>query len=78
MESRRWRPVTYILPTTGWAALLEIIAKDCPPGSTLQVGTEEMERLAQEHLALWQRQDVTVVLNPELLRTVRQPDRSAS
>jgi hypothetical protein len=48
MEYRSRRPVTYILPTTDWAALLEIIAKECPPGSTLRVGTENMERLAGE------------------------------
>jgi len=45
MELRRRRPITYILPTTGWATLLKIIARDCPPGSTLKVGTAEMERL---------------------------------
>lgn len=70
MEARRRRPVTYILPTTGWAALLEIIAKDCPPGSTLRVGTDEMEQLAKEHLARYQRDDVSVELDPGLLRPI--------
>jgi len=72
MKARPGRPITYILPTTGWAALLEIIARDCPPGSTLRVGTEAMERLAWEHLERNGRTDVTVVLDPELLQPTKQ------
>ncbi len=55
-------PIAYLLPTTSWAALLEIIAQDAPPGSVIEVQTEQMQQLSLAMLARYSRTDVTVQL----------------
>ena len=32
-------PITYILPDEGWAPLLEIIVRECPAASVIEVNT---------------------------------------
>ncbi len=57
-------PITYILPDEGWAPLLEIIVRECPAASVIEVNTPGMQALAERMLGEVGRQDVTVVLRP--------------
>ena len=57
-------PITYILPDSGWAPLLEIIVRECPARSIIEVNTVGMQALAKRMLGEVGRQDVTVVLRP--------------
>ena len=57
-------PITYILPDEGWAPLLEIIVREAPSGSVIEVNTPGMQALAVRMLQDVDRQDVTVVLRP--------------
>jgi hypothetical protein len=56
--------ITSILPDAGWAPLLEIIVRECPPTSVIEVNTAGMAALAERLLGEVGRQDVTVVLRP--------------
>ena len=58
------QPITYILPDEGWAPLLEIIVRECPAASVIEVNTAGMQALAERMLGDVARQDVTVVLRP--------------
>ena len=58
------RPITYILPDEGWAPLLEIIVREAPPASVIEVNTAGMQALAEQQLAAVGRQDVRVELRP--------------
>ena len=66
-------PITYILPDEGWAPLLEIIVREAPSGSVIEVNTPGMQALAEQQLAAVGRQDVTVELRPP--RGVPSPRR---
>ena len=55
-------PLTYILPTTDWAMLLDIIVREAPPGSVIEVHEAAMLTLAEQKLQVQGRQDVTVRL----------------
>ena len=57
-------PITYILPDEGWAPLLEIIVRECPAASVIEVNTAGMQALAERLLQEVDRQDVTVALCP--------------
>ena len=57
-------PITYILPDEGWAPLLEIIVREAPSASVIEVNTPGMQALAARMLQDADRQDVTVVLRP--------------
>jgi hypothetical protein len=57
----RRRPIRYILPTIAWLSLLEVIAREAPAGSTIEVHTEEMRALAERLLAENNRDDVQLV-----------------
>jgi hypothetical protein len=57
-------PITYILPDEGWAPLLEIIVREAPSASVIEVNTAGMATLAQRMLQEVGRQDVTVALKP--------------
>ncbi len=57
-------PITYILPDEGWAPLLEIIVRECPAASVIEVNTAGMQALAKRMLHDVGRHDVTVVLRP--------------
>ena len=57
-------PITYILPDEGWAPLLEIIVREAPSGSVIEVNTPGMQALAERMLQDVGRQDVTVALRP--------------
>ena len=57
-------PITYILPDEGWAPLLEIIVRECPTASVIEVNTPGMAALADRMLQEVGRQDVTVALCP--------------
>jgi hypothetical protein len=63
MSAQEHAVVTYILPTTAWASVLDIVARDAPPGAVLEVHTAEMQALAQRTLDGYNRQDVTVMLS---------------
>ena len=55
-------PITYILPDEGWAPLLEIIVREAPSGSVIEVNTAGMYALAKRMLWEVDRQDVAVEL----------------
>jgi hypothetical protein len=57
-------PITYILPDEGWAPLLEIIVREAPTASVIEVNTPGMQALAKRMLGEVGRQDVTVELRP--------------
>ena len=57
-------PITYILPDEGWAPLLEIIVREAPARSIIEVNTVGMQALAERMLQEVGRQDVTVELRP--------------
>ena len=63
--------ITYILPDEGWAPLLDIIVREAPSGSVIEVNTAGMQALAERMLGEVGRQDVTVVLRPP--RVVPRP-----
>ncbi len=51
METPNSQPrVTYILPTTAWASLLEVITRDAPAGSVIEVHTEAMHTFVEQTL----------------------------
>jgi hypothetical protein len=55
-------PITYILPSTDWASLLDVIVREAPPGAVIEVHTEAMQALSEAALHQIDRQDVTVRL----------------
>ena len=57
-------PITYILPDEGCAPLLEIIVREAPTASVIEVNTAGMQALAERMLGEVDRQDVTVALRP--------------
>ena len=63
----RTMPITYILPDEGWAPLLEIIVREAPTASVIEVNTAGMQALAGRMLGEVGRQDVTVELRPPQL-----------
>ena len=60
----RHSPITYILLDEGWAPLLEIIVREAPSASVIEVNTAGMQLLAERMLGEVGRQDVTVELRP--------------
>ena len=54
--------ITSILPDEGWAPLLEIIVREAPSASVIEVNTAGMQALAERMLGEVDRQDVTVEL----------------
>ena len=56
--------ITSILPDEGWAPLLEIIVRECPAASVIEVNTPGMQALAARLLQEVGRQDVTVERRP--------------
>jgi hypothetical protein len=52
------------LPDEGWAPLLEIIVREAPARSIIEVNTAGMQALAERMLQEVDRQDVTVALCP--------------
>ena len=56
--------ITYILPDEGWAPLLEIIVREAPSGSVIEVNTAGMQALAERLLQEMGRSEVTVALRP--------------
>ena len=69
-------PITSILPDEGWAPLLEIIVRDAPPGSVIEVNMVGTQALAECMLHEVSRQDVTVELRP--LRVAPLPPAQGS
>ena len=65
-------PITYILPDEGWAPLLEIIVREAPARSIIEVNTAGMQALAERMLEELDRYDVTVELRPPLRRAGRR------
>lgn len=61
MQSER-PPKLYILPSTGWACLLEVIVREAPSGAVIEVHTEAMRELSEAALRQIDRQDITVRL----------------
>ena len=57
-------PITSILPDEGWAPLLEIIVREAPARSIIEVKTVGMQALAARMLHDVGQQGVTVVLRP--------------
>ncbi len=64
MEPRDGRPITYILPTTAWASLLDVIVREAPAGAVIATYTEAMRALSEQALARVGRADVMVDLRP--------------
>ncbi len=58
------RPKRYILPDTPWLVLLPVVLKDAPPGSVIEVHTEEMEQRCTEALQASGRVDLRVERGP--------------
>jgi hypothetical protein len=56
--------ITSILPDEGWAPLLEIIVRECPAASVIEVNTAGMAALAAHMLQEVGREDVTVEVRP--------------
>ncbi len=50
MEPRDGRPITYILPTTAWASLLDVIVREAA-GAVIATYTEAMRALSEQALA---------------------------
>ena len=69
-------PITYILPDEGWAPLLDIIVREAPTASVIEVNTPGMQALAARMLQEVGRQDVTVALRPP--RGVPSPPAQSS
>ncbi len=51
MEPRDGRSITYILPTTAWASLLDVIVREAPAGAVIATYTEAMRALSEQALA---------------------------
>ena len=68
--------ITYILPDEGWAPLLEIIVRECPVASVIEVNTAGMQALAERMLQDVDRQDVMVELRPPRVASVPPAPRS--
>jgi hypothetical protein len=64
------------LPDEGWALLLEIIVRECPAASVIEVNTAGMQALADRMLQEVDRQDVTVELRPPRVASVPPAPRS--
>ncbi len=64
MVPRDGRPITYILPTTAWASLLDVIVREAPAGAVIATYTEAMRALSEQALARVGRADVVVDLRP--------------
>ena len=74
METPNSRPrVTYILPTTAWASLLDAIAHDAPAGSVIEVHTEAMYTLVEQTLHARGRTDIRVCFREPPPSAMRQP-----
>jgi hypothetical protein len=69
-------PITYILPDAGWAPLLEIIVREAPARSIIDVNTAGMRALAERMLQEVGRQDVTVTLRPPRVASIPPAPRS--
>ena len=69
-------PITYILPDEGWAPLLEIIVREAPARSIIEVNTAGMQTLAARMLQEVGRQDVMVALRPPRVASVPPAPRS--
>ena len=63
-------PITSLLPDEGWAPLLEIIVRECPTASVIEVNTAGMQALAERMLQEVGRQDVTVTLRPPRVASI--------
>ena len=57
-------PITYILPDEGWAPLLEIIVREAPSASVIEVNMPGMQTLAARMLQEVGPQAVMVALRP--------------
>ncbi len=55
-------PSTFILPDLPWAALLDGIMRDAPPGDVIEVHTEAMHALVEQRLAEAGRADIVLRL----------------
>ena len=74
METPNSRPrVTYILPTTAWASLLDAIAHDAPAGSVIEVHTEAMYTLVEQTLQDRGRTDIRVAFRQPRPPPVTRP-----
>ncbi len=65
--------VTYILPTTAWASLLEVITRDAPAGSVIEVHTEAMHAFVEQTLRERGRSDIRVCFRQPRPPAMRQP-----
>ena len=54
-------PKRYILPDLPWAMLLDVIVRDAPPGSVIEVHTAAMREAADQAVAQAGRDDLVVV-----------------
>ena len=64
MAAHTRRTITYILPTTDWASLLDVIVREAPAGAVIATYTEAMRALSEQVLARVGRADVVVDLRP--------------
>ena len=64
MEPHEQRTITYILPTTDWASLLDVIVREAPAGAVIATYTDAMRALREQTLARVGRADVSVDLRP--------------
>ena len=64
MEPRDGRPITYILPTTAWASLLDVIVREAPAGAVIATYTEAMRARSEQAVARVGRADVVVDVRP--------------
>jgi hypothetical protein len=60
----------------GWVPLLEIIVRECPVASVIEVNTAGMQALAERMLQEVGRQDVTVTLRPPRVASIPPAPRS--
>lgn len=71
MEPHERRTITYILPTTAWASLLDVIVREAPQRAVIATYSDAMRTLCEQVLARTGRADVSVDLWPS-------PSRAAS
>ena len=64
MAAHTRRTITYILPTTDWASLLDVIVREAPAGAVIATYTDAMRALSEAALAREGRSDMTVDLRP--------------
>ncbi len=57
-------PKRYILPDLPWLLLLDVIVRDAPPGSVIEVHTVAMHARCTEAVQAAGRVDLTVELGP--------------